>query len=88
MASEQREYLVWSNEHRGWWKGNCHGYAPGLRGASRFTRAEAPEICRRAIAQAAHVGTTSELPVRVEDIDEFLSSRMAPAAIMDGDRPS
>jgi hypothetical protein len=41
-------------------------------------------ICRQAIALAAHVGTISELPVRAEDIDEFLSSSIVPAAIVEG----
>jgi hypothetical protein len=84
--TEPQNYLVWSNEHRGWWKGRF-GYAAGLRGAGRFTRARALQICREAIRQAPHVGVISEIPVRADGVDEFLGDAMIPAGIMEGDRP-
>lgn len=66
-------YLLWSNEHCAWWRGNRHGYSRGLDGAGRFTREEALQICAKAAVQAAHVGYIAEIPVRLLDIEEFLA---------------
>ena len=38
------QYLVWSNEHRCWWRANSAGYTRNVRYAGRYTRAEAIEI--------------------------------------------
>lgn len=38
------DYLVWSNEHRGWWRANSCGYAKSILEAGRYTRAEAIDI--------------------------------------------
>lgn len=79
-------YLVWSNEHMGWWMPGGWGYSPALRSAGRYTRDSALRICREAIPTAAHIGLISEVPVRLADVEEFLflSGQMIPAAIMDG----
>lgn len=80
------QYLVWSNEHRGWWgPGRC-GYTPGISNAGRYTREQAIEICQDAIPTAMHVGTISEIPVRAVDVTDFLKGQMIPAAILFGDR--
>jgi hypothetical protein len=39
MMDEQ--YLIWSNEHRCWWRANSAGYTRDVRAAGRYTRAEA-----------------------------------------------
>lgn len=38
------QYLVWSNEHRAWWRPNSAGYSRDVRYAGRYSRAEAIEI--------------------------------------------
>jgi len=39
------EFLIWSNEHRAWWRPNSAGYTLSLGGAGRYGREEAEEIC-------------------------------------------
>ena len=38
------QYLVWSNEHRAWWRPKRCGYVRDVRGAGRYSRQEAIEI--------------------------------------------
>jgi hypothetical protein len=88
MPDDDDSYLVWSNEHRGWWRAaGKRGYATGLRGAGRFSREAALSICRGAILQSAHVGSISEVPVRAADVNEFLSAQLIPDAILEGEAP-
>jgi hypothetical protein len=68
-------YLIWSNEHRAWWRGNRHGYTRGLYAAGQFSRAEALKICADAVPQAMHVGAIAEIPARLADVEEFLQQR-------------
>jgi hypothetical protein len=75
-------YLVWSNEHRGWWRPGGWGYTPGLKQAGRFSRAQAIDICKRALPTAMHIHLISEIPVRLADVEEMLKGEMAPAAVM------
>jgi hypothetical protein len=41
-------YLIWSAEHRGWWKGNRHGYTTRTDKAGQFTEMEARSIVMNA----------------------------------------
>ena len=38
-------YLIWSNEHRMWWRPNRGGYTRSLEAAGRYTREEAIQQC-------------------------------------------
>jgi hypothetical protein len=80
-------YLIWSNEHAGWWKGNRHGYASGLAGAGHFSRDEAIEICRDALMSSAHIGMIAEIPVRLADVAAITKDRHVPAAVQVGKAP-
>ena len=40
-ASLNKRYLIWSNGHRGWWKGNRHGYTTLTHRAGQFSFEEA-----------------------------------------------
>ena len=42
------KYLIWSVEHEGWWKQNCHGYSPTLADAGLFEKEEAEKIVKEA----------------------------------------
>lgn len=41
-------YLIWSNEHRAWWRGNRHGYTTRTDRAGQFSFEEARTICENA----------------------------------------
>jgi hypothetical protein len=41
------EYLIWSNEHRGWWKPRKAGYTPFIEEAGRWPEGEARTIVAR-----------------------------------------
>jgi hypothetical protein len=85
MEVANQIYLVWSNEHQGWWRHGSSGYTRGLRNAGRYTRDAALQICREAIPTAAHIGLISEIPVRLSDVEEFLAGQIMPGVIiMDG----
>lgn len=74
-------YLVWSNEHCGWWGPDARGYSSNLALAGRYTREAALLICRAAIPTALHIGVVAELPVRESDVQAFLQGQMVPEAI-------
>ncbi len=48
-------YLIWSNEHKAWWRENSAGYTVHLEDAGRYSRGEAITIC-----QSAHDGWRKE----------------------------
>lgn len=80
-----KDYLVWSNEHDGWWKSGGWGYATGLADAGLFTREEALLICRNALPTAGHLGRISEIPVRLADVEEFIKGAIVPACVVRGE---
>lgn len=41
-------FLVWSNEHRMWWRASHHGYTDAIEEAGRYARAEAEAIVSQA----------------------------------------
>jgi hypothetical protein len=76
-------YLVWSNEHRAWWRAGSYGYSTALPKAGRYTREEALEICRRALPTAMHIGAIAEVPVRLDDMADILRDQIVPGAIIE-----
>lgn len=47
MSSEQG-YLIWSNEHRAWWKPDHRGYTTATLNAGVYPKDEADRICAKA----------------------------------------
>lgn len=41
-----RPYLIWSNEHKSWWRPNSRGYTRRIEDAGRYSVDEAEAICR------------------------------------------
>lgn len=41
-------YLIWSNEHRAWWRPGRQGYTTSIHEAGSYTRENALEICKGA----------------------------------------
>ena len=70
-AGDMREpYLVWSNEHRSWWRANSQGYAKSIEEAGVYTREEAVNIARTSRDGWFVDRTPDEIPVAVADIPE------------------
>lgn len=42
------DWVIWSEEHKAWWRPECAGYTNELRRAGRYTELRAKEIQRRA----------------------------------------
>jgi hypothetical protein len=60
------EYLIWSNEHRAWWRHNARGYTISLRNAGRYSRETALAHCR--VRDQEDGKPLPEIPVRLEDV--------------------
>ena len=64
------EYLIWSNEHRAWWKPSSQGYTTELSRAGRYSRDEAISICANARDRWGAKSIPSEIPVVARDVHE------------------
>lgn len=64
-------YVIWSNEHRAWWRPNECGYCTMLAGAGRYTREDALAICIRARGGRRFNDNPSEIPVLFDDAAIF-----------------
>lgn len=71
-ATAADAYVIWSHEHRAWWRPGGIGYTPRLADAGRFTRLHAIDICIRAMPGAKEA--LNELPVRLADLTEMLNA--------------
>lgn len=60
-------YLIWSNEHRAWWRANSAGYTTSLTEAGRYTRPEALDLCSFSRDGWGSRAMPSELPVAEND---------------------
>lgn len=61
-------YLIWSNEHRAWWRPFRMGYTTQLLLAGRYPREIAMQICIDALpGNARLLGAMPEIPVLEAD---------------------
>jgi hypothetical protein len=60
-------YLIWSNEHRLWWRPNGCGYSRLLAEAGRYSHDEALRICRSARDGWRPGEPPPEIPVLEQD---------------------
>ena len=57
-------WLIWSNEHRAWWRAGGNGYTMQVSQAGLYSEADALDICARAIpGTASRLGMLPEIPV-------------------------
>ncbi len=64
-------YLVWSNEHRAWWRpGHC-GYTNRIEAAGRYSRVDALRICNGANYSWDENTNPDELPILEKDALEL-----------------
>lgn len=65
-------YLIWSNEHRAWWRQGRWGYTPDIADAGHYDRAEAMAICRQAQDGRGFDKNPNEIAIPVADaIEQF-----------------
>jgi len=59
----ERDHLIWSEEHKAWWRPDSAGYSQSMQGAGLYTFEEAHRIARNANAG----GTFCEVAVLAPD---------------------
>lgn len=71
-------YLVWSNQHRCWWRANSHGYTNDVTRAGRYSRAEAISISFQGRDGWQNPkGAPDELAIAERDVPAFASAMEA-----------
>jgi hypothetical protein len=87
MEENGPEYLIWSNEHRAWWRPNNAGYTTHVDAAGRYTAAQAINIGAHARDGWCAREIPSEIPVRLADVTECVTRARARAlAAQQGER--
>lgn len=66
MANPQ-DWLIWSYEHKAWWKEFCFGYTKNVAEAGRYTETAARKICY----EANRHRQVTEIMVRATDAASF-----------------
>lgn len=67
------KYLIWSVEHRGWWKASRHGYTTATHMAGRFSDAESRDICTQANRYLMPHETPEEIRVPAPAVDTCMN---------------
>lgn len=60
VPPDARGWLIWSQEHRGWWKPGELGYTPDITHAGRYPLDQAVRICRAANIHLSAAGAIPE----------------------------
>jgi len=71
----QADYLIWSNQHRAWWKANSMGYAVDIIHAGIYSHAATMDICTGANIAYSGKKPPDELPVRIADLPAPIAAR-------------
>jgi hypothetical protein len=66
------DYLIWSNEHEGWWGPGRIGYARRIENAGRYSHAEALDIRTNAMPGRRGHFPLNEIPVRLGEVQFML----------------
>lgn len=61
-------YLIWSNQHKAWWRPERRGYTTSLNAAGRYPRSEAIKICTHSRYGWDGKDHPSEIPVAEDDV--------------------
>jgi hypothetical protein len=70
-------YLIWSNEHRLWWRADSCGYTSDINDAGWYTRDEAISICATARDGWRNGFAPPEMPILASDASECFEIRAA-----------
>lgn len=65
-----RNYMIWSNEHRAWWRPNAAGYTADIAQAGRYTRNDAVKHSATRDQRPGEI--LPELPIREDDVFDIL----------------
>jgi hypothetical protein len=68
MSYDFGPYVIWSHEHRAWWRPNAMGYTANIQHAGIYNQDAALEIVRNATHDWTH--PPHEIPVRIADLPE------------------
>lgn len=66
MLRQPDQYLLWSNEHGGWWKGAGVGYTRNITEAGRYPRHRAISVMKNAVF-GSKGGVPNEIAIREVD---------------------
>lgn len=64
------ETLIWSNEHRAWWRPHRHGYTDNIAEAGRYEQAEAEQIAESAMLGRRPGEPVPEIAINYREIVE------------------
>jgi hypothetical protein len=70
-------YLIWSNEHRAWWRHDHCGYTSDINDAGWYKREEAIRICALSRDGWRNGFVPPEVPILLADATECLDLRKA-----------
>jgi hypothetical protein len=65
-------YVIWSNEHRAWWRPNSQGYSKSIEHAGVYSRDDAMGIVEGANAYQHRHQAPNELAVAIVDLSPNL----------------
>lgn len=68
----ERNYLVWSNEHRAWWRADSSGYTRNVAQAGLYTRDDAISISHKARDGWEPGDLPDEIPVLLADTPRWV----------------
>lgn len=77
--------MIWSNEHRAWWRPNSAGYTINEADAGSYSWDEAIKICRSARDGWRRGSVPPEIPVREADVDAVLAEHQPTSTAQDDD---
>ena len=78
------QYLIWSNEHRAWWRPDRCGYTRDVRTAGRYSRQEAIETS--GTARCGWVDPRrlpDEIAVKIQDLPPQVFAAMQSHSLQD-----
>lgn len=74
------QYLVWSNQHRCWWRANSAGYTNDIRAAGWYSRGEAIDISGQSRDGWGNPSKTpDELAIAINDLPKNILAEVLAA---------
>ncbi len=74
-------FVIWSNEHRAWWRPASMGYTPELEAAGRYTLTDAIKICNGGNIAWKQGENPHELPIMESVARELVAAGTWPREV-------